>query len=264
MKKLTSLTNPLVKDLVRLQRESSQRRERGLFVVESERDLRRAIDAGFRVRQLFVAKPLLDVALSEELARGGTEVVEITDAILHKAAYREHPEGFIAVLESRVTPLAELSVDTGPIIVCSGLEKPGNIGAILRTADAAGAAAMLIDQPEADVFNPNVIRASTGAVFAVPIVSEAPEVLLAWLRKHQVRIIAATPEAAVEHTAADLTGRCALVLGAEAQGLSEFWKKAAEVNVVVPMRGRIVASLNVSVTAAVLMYEALRQRELKR
>lgn len=257
MKRLTSLSNPAVKELVRLQRESSERRRRGLFIIESERELKRAISADFELVEFYTSRPgFVPVALAD------AQVIEVTDQIIAKAAYRENPEGFIAVLRPRMTALEQVveRLDAGPLIVCSGLEKPGNIGAILRSADAAGAAAMLIDRPDADVFNPNIIRASTGAVFTMPIVTESAERIAPWLREHSVRILAATPDGAVEHTQADLSGRCAIVMGAEAEGLNAFWNEAADVRVAVPMRGHIVDSLNVSVTAAVLLYESLRQR----
>jgi TrmH family RNA methyltransferase len=262
---LTSTANPKVKQLVRLLTRPADRRAERLFVVESPRDFQRAIAAGFKLLEVYLQRGAAGADEAQAAAESaGAALFEITLEVNRKIAVRENPTGLVAVfaapesagrLESIIGGAAR-----GPVLVLSGLEKPGNVGAILRTADAAGAAGVVIDQPDADVFNPNAIRASTGAVFSVPIACAAPEAIVAACRAAGVKLLAATPEAAVSVYDAQLDGPIALVLGAEAEGLSDAWKQAADQNIAVPMRGRTVDSLNVSVTAAVMLYECLRQR----
>ena len=258
---LRSATNPRVKAVVRLRKQPAERRERGLFCVDTARELVRALDAGFQVDELFVRRAMVhDAAPVDRAGSGGAPLTEVAEPVLAKMAYRDQPDGFVAVMRARCTDLTELHVDAPVLlVVCSGLEKPGNIGAILRSADAAGASAVLIDSLDADVFNPNVIRASTGAVFSVPIVCASPESLADWLRQLQATIVATLPDGAQPYTATDLTGPCAIVVGREDVGLDPFWRDAADVAATVPMRGTV-DSLNVSVTGALLVFEAARQR----
>lgn len=249
---LTSLANPRVKRVVRLREQSGERRATGLFCVESRRELDRAAAAGFQV---------VDLYCCPELYRGDApkDACRVTEPVLRKMALRENPEGLVAVVKARECSWHDVPDGAGLFVVCGGLEKPGNIGAILRSADAAGAAAVLIDSPDFDVFNPHCIRASTGAVFGVPVVCDTRENLLAALRQRGVQIVAATPEAATPYTRADLKRPTAFVMGGEAEGLAPFWKEAADVKVSIPQRGTV-DSLNVSVTAALLLFEAVRQR----
>lgn len=257
--RITSLTNPRVKELVRLQREASARRESGLFCVESLRELERARDAGFKIQELYLCPPVVEEnGLECPIPRA--DGVEISRAVLEKVAYRQNPEGFIAVLRAKTATLEDVPADGRELmVICAGVEKPGNIGAILRSADAAGVAAVLIDNPAFDLFNPNCVRASTGAVFSVPVVCAEPRVLRDELKRRGVQIVAATPEATTPYARADLTRPTAFTLGAEAQGLDDFWRKAADTAVAIPQTGTV-DSLNVSVTAALLMFEAVRQR----
>ncbi len=262
MHAITSATNPKIKQIVRLQQQSRQRRTERAFCVESERELLRALDAGFHVRQLFICtQRIASPQWLDAMQSAGAQVFDVTEPVLGKIAYRQNPQGFIAVLGEQRIGLDRLK-GGGLLLVCSGLEKPGNLGAVLRSAEAAGAEAVLIDDPHYDLFNPNTVRASTGAVFTLPIVCEPRAVLTDWLNANGVRLVAATPEA--EHAPADvdLTGSVALVLGSEAEGLDDHWKQAADRCVALPMHGAV-DSLNVSATAAVLLYEALRQRALQ-
>jgi TrmH family RNA methyltransferase len=265
MRQLTSLTNPLIKSLVKLQSDSRERRESGLFIVESDRELRRALEQGFEATHVLVEDPqLIEPVVHQKLMIGGAEMLHVTPQIIAKLAYRENPQGLIAVLRSRTTPLEALRFTADSLfVVCSGLEKPGNIGAILRSADAAGVTAVLIDREGFDLFNPNLIRASTGTVFHVPVVCAPPEALITALRNNGVTTLALTPEAKQTYTQANLRRASAIILGAEAEGLSEAWKAAADEQVAIPMRG-IADSLNVSVTAAILLFEAVRQRSASR
>ena len=263
MDELTSPSNPRVKAVVRLQRQAGERRRTGLFCVESARELGRALDAGFDVEQFYLCPQCFEEGdlVDRVAATGQASMYRISQPVLQKLAYRQNPQGMVAVLRARSSDLATLELaDPALVVVCSGLEKPGNIGAILRSADAAGASAVFIDCPGADVFNPNTVRASTGAVFALPIVCEAREALIDWCRQRGVLIVAASPDADHPHTEADLRGPSALVVGSEAAGLDPAWREAADTTVVVPMHGSV-DSLNVSVTAALLAFEAMRQRD---
>jgi len=252
--RITSVTNPRIKELVRLRTDSAARRESGLFCVESLRELHRAQARGFKIEEVYHCPELL----RGELHAG--PVVEVSEPVLRKLAYRENPEGFVAVLRSPSRTLNDVRWDGRELlIVCSGVEKPGNIGAILRSADAAGITAVLIDSPTFDLYNPNCIRSSTGAVFSMTVVCTDRPSIAAALRDHGVRVIAATPQAPNLYTQADLRPPCAIVLGAEAAGLDPFWRDTAELAVQIPQRGSV-DSLNVSVTAALLMFEAVRQR----
>jgi len=265
MRTVTSVNNPRVKALARLQRSSRQRRKLGRFCVESVRELRRAIAADFRVREFYFDPGLFrDDELRRAVEAAGADVFEIREAVLEKIAYRQNPQGLVAVLESRRPALGDLTppgaTPVDPLMMaCSGLEKPGNVGAILRSAEAAGATAVAIDAPGFDLFNPNCIRASTGAVFSLSVACAEAGAVRDWLGERGVRIVAATPEAETVYTAADMTGPVAIVVGAEAEGLDGAWRGAADALVSVPVRGAV-DSLNVSVTAALLLYEAVRQR----
>ena len=265
--RVTSRTNPRVKALVQLLRQPGERRRTGRLCVEGARELGRALDAGLEVIELWYAPALVadlhDIGqLIERVGQCGATIIEADESVMEKISYRRQGEGFVAVLAARRIGLADLTgpTDRPPLyLVCSGLEKPGNIGAIMRSADAAGAAAVLIDSPNADVYNPNCIRASTGAVFTVPIVCEPADVIGEWLRDRGIVTVAATPNASRPYDDVDYTGPCALVLGAEAEGLDDFWQQRTELTVTIPMHG-CVDSLNVSVSAAVLLFEAVRQR----
>ena len=258
---IRSVTNARVKDVVRLRQQPAYRRECGSFCVERPRELRRALDAAFEVAEIFVCPPLIDdPTLIERAAAGGAPVTEVTEPVLKKMSYRDQLSGFVVVLKARLSAPADVTLDPPALVVVGGgVEKPGNIGAILRSADAAGVSAVAFDAPDADVFNPNTVRASTGAVFSTTIVCDTPEALVAWLRANAVYIAAAAPDAQRDYTAADLRRPCAIILGAEDAGLDQFWHDAADVTLRVPMRGAV-DSLNVSVTAALLLFEAVRQR----
>ncbi len=259
MLQITSPSNPRVKQLVRWQQRGAERRRTGRFCVETWRSLTRAVDAGIAVEAVYATAEVW-AAWPAEVDVGAAERVVISPAVLAKIAYRQHPIGFVAVLVAPPRALADLPSPAAPLyVVCSGLEKPGNLGAILRSADGAGVTAVLVDQPDVDLFAPQCVRASTGAVFSLPVVGAPIAALVEWLQARGVQLVAATPDAAALYTAVDLTGPTALVMGAEAEGLAGGWRAVADVPVRLPMHGTA-DSLNVSVAAAVLMYEAARQR----
>lgn len=241
---ITSVDNPRVREVVAL-RKARERRRGGLFVAEGPREVERALAAGLVVRHAYVAPELLP-----DWAHGGEEV---SARVLAKMSYRAQPEGVLAVFE---VPQRTLPAGATLVLVAVGIEKPGNLGAMARTADAAGADALLVADAACDPWNPNAIRASTGAVFTLPIL----EATRADVRALPLQKVAAVVGALTRHTEADLTPPTALLIGAEDDGLDADWRAAADVQVTLAMRARTVDSLNASAAAAVLLYETLRQR----
>jgi len=240
---ITSVDNPRVKDVLRL-RKARERRRAGLFVAEGPREVERARAAGLTIQATYFAPELI------AWPHGGEEV---SDRVLRKMTYRAEPEGVIAVVEQ---PRHELPRGGTLYLVAVGIEKPGNLGAMARSADAAGADALLVADARADPYNPNAIRASTGAVFSLPVV----EATLDDVRALDTQLVAAGVDAATRHTDADLARATAIAVGAEDTGLDERWLAAADVTVRIPMHGRITDSLNASNAAAILLFEAARQR----
>jgi TrmH family RNA methyltransferase len=242
---ITSPDNPRVKEVLRL-RKARERRRSGLFVAEGRREVERALAAGLPVRDVYVAPELLP-----DWAHGGEEV---SARVLARMSYRAEPEGVLAVVE---IPQRHVPADASLLLVAVGIEKPGNLGAMARTADAAGASALLVSGTGADPWNPNAIRASTGAVFTLPIVT----VTLDDVRALPQQKAAAVVGAKHAHTQADLSRDTALIVGAEDAGLDDAWRAIADVEIAIPMSGRAADSLNASAAAAVLLFEAHRQRD---
>jgi TrmH family RNA methyltransferase len=259
---ITSLTNPRVKAAVRL-RDRAERDLTGLTIVDGAREILRALDAGVQVEQAFVAPELLRSADGRDVAdrlRHRATTLEVSPAVLGRVAFGQRSDGVVAVVATPNLSLEELVLPPDPlVVVAEAIEKPGNLGAVIRTADGAGADAVIAADPRTDLFNPNAIRASLGTIFALPVVAATSAATLAWLLAKGVRPVAARVEAEAEYTALDLRGPLALVLGSEAGGLSDAWSDPRVEPVAIPMRG-IADSLNVSIAAAVLLYEARRQR----
>jgi len=261
--RITSLQNPRVKEVVAL-RERRERDASGLTIIEEPRVIRRARLAGYPLREVWHCPELLaatDPGLLDFLREGPRfEAVAVSPPVMAKIAYKERPDGVLVVAPQRRRSLAGLALSARPLLlVLEGVEKPGNLGAILRVADGAGADAVIVCDPGTDVFNPNVLRASTGAFFTVPVVEEDAARVRDWLRERGVTAVATTPAAELDYARADLRGPVALLLGAEDAGLSDAWLAGADLRVRIPMRGTC-DSLNVSVTAALVAYEAVRQR----
>jgi TrmH family RNA methyltransferase len=239
---ITSVDNPRVKDVLRL-RKGRGRREAGLFVAEGPREVRRAREAGLRIEATYFAPKLLVWDEGEE----------VDERVLRKLSYRAEPEGVIAVVE---IPQRELPPDSTLLLVAVGIEKPGNLGAMARTADAAGADALLVGDARSDPWNPNAIRASTGAVFTLPIL----DVTADEVRALPHRKVAAMLGAPTKHTDESYATPTAFLVGAEDTGLADEWRTLADVHVEIPMHARTADSLNASAAAAVLLFEAVRQR----
>ena len=299
---VTSAQNPKIKDLLALQEKSRLRRERGLFTVEGQRELGHCLNAGFVPETLFVCGEVIahwgtyppgplpplgastqDIANAAAAKAANIEgkdgleaivaraealnpkllLVQLPAFLYEKVAYRGSTEGVIGVMRSRELSLSDLAVNENPlIVVLEGVEKPGNLGAVLRSADAAGADAVLLCDPLTDLYNPNLIRSSIGAVFTVPVVCCTSADAIAWLKERSIRIYTAQLQDSSLYYDCPMTGGTAIAIGTEATGLSDEWRAAADAHIRIPMEGKL-DSLNASVSAAILLYEAVRQRNSK-
>ena len=279
---ITSAQNPKIKNLLLLQEKSKARREQGLFVVEGRRELEHCLEAGFTIRTLFVCPEITgasaldsaDIYFSGRCPKNQisapsflrhpshteASVIEIPEQLYRKVAYRESTEGIIAEVEYKSLKLEDLRLPENPLVmVLESVEKPGNLGAVLRSADAAGVDAVIFCDPLTDLYNPNLIRASIGAVFTVPTVAASSEETIAFLKARGIQILTAQLQDSSLYYDVDMRRGTALVMGTEATGLTDLWRQAASAHIRIPMLGRL-DSLNVSVSAAILLFEAVRQR----
>lgn len=251
---ITSPSNPSVKELVRL-RNRRERDRSGRFVVEGRRPLTLAAEAGVDLIQQVVCRDLGGTAVE------GVPVVEMAEAAFRKASIRQNPDGMLAVASHLDTSLSSIRLPAGALVlVVESIEKPGNLGAMLRTCDALGVAALVVADPATDVHNPNVVRASQGALFTVPVAVATMGQVREWLVRAGVRLVATTPGADLAPWEADLEGSVAVAVGAEDTGLTRETIDAADQRVAIPMQGKV-DSLNASVTAALVLYEAIRRRQ---
>lgn len=254
---VSSMQNPKVKHLQELQQKSQERRRSGLFVVEGRREIERAVGHGYKVDTLFCCT---DICGNDWQQIAAGRVVPLAAPIYNKVAYRGGTEGMIAEVVAREHRLSELRLSERPlVVVLESVEKPGNLGAVLRSADAVGADAVVVCDPLTDLYNPNIIRSSTGAFFSVPTAVCSSDECIAWLKGNGIQILTAQLQDSHLYYDTDMRGPTALVMGTEACGLTDCWRQAADAHIRLPMLG-CADSLNVSVSAAVLMYEALRQR----
>ena len=293
---ITSKTNPKIKNIIKLEK-ASERREQNRILIEGRREIERAVACGFEVDTLFVCPEIADGLTEEGIVsqisghprpdkregpagaasgRGRSEaeaicdaipfaekpsVIEIPEQLYRKVAYREGTEGIIAEVEYKALKLEDLQLPENPLImVLESVEKPGNLGAVLRSADAARADAVLICDPLTDLYNPNLIRASIGAIFSVPTVACTSEEAIAFLKKKGICILTAQLQDSSLYYDVDMRRGTALVMGTESTGLTDQWRQAASAHIRIPMLGRL-DSLNVSVSAAILLFEAVRQRQ---
>ena len=258
---ITSFQNPKVKNLLLLQEKSSARREQGLFVVEGRRELEHCIEAGYKVRSVFYCPEIADVPSFSGLSRESL-VIEVPAQLYRRIAYREGTEGIIAEVEAKQLSLTDLQLPENPlIVVLESVEKPGNLGAVLRSADAAGASAVIVCDPLTDLYNPNLIRASIGAVFTVPVVAASSAEVIRFLKGRGIAILTAQLQDSSLYYDTDMRRGVAIVMGTESTGLTQAWRQAADAHIRIPMLGRL-DSLNVSVSAAILLFEAVRQRQI--
>jgi len=245
-------------------RKRQERDALGLTLVDGCRELACAVHAGQSLQQLFVCEPMLDqesTKLATEVQTSGVEVISVSSALMDRMSYGDRNEGLLGVIRKPARSLDGLPAEDCPLLlVVEGLEKPGNLGALVRSADAVGATGVIVCDARTDIFNPNAIRSSLGTIFSVPLAEAESPAALKWLRKRSIAVYAATPHASQPYTSLDFTGPCAIVLGSEQAGLTDLWMDEADARLVIPMRGRA-DSLNLALSASVLLFEAARQRQ---
>ncbi|MDN3723832.1 RNA methyltransferase [Aequorivita sp. SDUM287046] len=263
-KTITSLQNPLIKQLVLLQEKSRERRKTNLFVIEGLREISLALKGSYLLKTVLVCSDIIskeDIFALKESANNDAEFIEITSEIYEKLAYRSSTEGVLAIAHSKTLELTHLQLASkNPLIlIAEAPEKPGNIGALLRTADAAKVDAVIIATPKTDMFNPNIIRSSVGCLFTNQIATGSTSEIIAFLKENNINIYCAELRASVQYDTMNFKKPTAIVVGTEATGLSEEWLKNSTQNIIIPMQGEI-DSMNVSVAAGILIFEAKRQR----
>ena len=258
MESISSAQNPKIKLLLELQQKSAERRKHGLFVVEGRREVERCINNGYQVDTLFWCPEIFG---DEEPVVDGARIFQVSADIYNKVAYRGGTEGVIAEVVAQQHTLDGLQLQKRPlVVVLESVEKPGNVGAILRSADASNVDAVIVCDPQCDLYNPNIIRASVGAFFNVPTVACTSEECIQWLKFHDIQILTAQLQDSHYYYETDMSRATAIVMGTESTGLTDKWRQAANAHIKIPMLG-IGDSLNVSVSAAILMFEAVRQRQ---
>jgi len=264
---ISSLQNPKIKKAVKLA-DRKERNETHLFLIEGYRELKRAQEGGVCIQTLFVCPPFFlgsnEHALIEAVRKAGAEVIVCKEQVFEKLSYRDRPDGLVAIavqMQERLSDLAaRLAGKKDPfLIVAEAIEKPGNLGTILRSADAAGVDGVIVCDRCTDIYNPNVVRASVGTLFTLPVIEATSAETLAWLQQRKIKVVAATPSAQKEFTASDLTGGVAIAVGTEQLGLTDTWMQAADIQVKIPMHGAA-DSLNVATATTLLLYEVVRQR----
>jgi TrmH family RNA methyltransferase len=259
LKQITSIQNPLIKSLVLLQEKSKTRKQSGTFLIEGFREISIAIKGGYEIETIFFLPELVSEIEIIKLKKSA-ELIEISKEVYQKLAYRDTTEGIVAIAKTKSMQLTDLKLSKNPLIlVAEAPEKPGNIGALLRTADAANLDAVIIANPKSDLYNPNIVRSSVGCLFTNQIATGTTTEIIAFLKEQKIKIYSATLQNATSYHTQDYTLPTALVVGTEATGLTEEWRNAASQNIIIPMQGEI-DSMNVSVAAAILIFEAKRQR----
>ncbi|APY01518.1 rRNA methyltransferase [Lacinutrix venerupis] len=263
-KQINSTQNTLVKQIVLLKDKSRERKKTGLFVIEGAREMELATKGNYKIKTIMFYAELFNIENLKTLNIGNAEVIEISKEVYQKIAYRETTEGIIAIAESKTNTIEALSFkNNNPLIlIAEAPEKPGNIGAILRTADAANVDAVIIANPKTDLYNPNIIRSSVGCLFTNQIATGSTQDIIAFLKAKNINIYSAILQESQDYHKQDYTQPTAIVVGTEATGLSQAWRQAAKQNISIPMQGAI-DSMNVSVAAGILIFEAKRQRDFK-
>lgn len=260
--KITSLQNPRIKNVVRLSK-ARERKEQNVIVVEGFREIKMALIHGFNITELYFcteANQSHEVSRFIEQLPQTTIIIEVSKAVFDKLAYRENSDGLLALFTPKYLTVDHLKLSQNPLIlVLESVEKPGNLGAMLRTADAAALDAIIVCDPQTDIYNPNVIRSSLGCIFSQQVAVCTTQETIAFLKTNGIKSYAAALTASQYYHNTDLKGRTAIVMGTEADGLTEAWLKGADIQIKIPMSGKV-DSLNVSTSAAILVFEAKRQR----
>ncbi|MCK5782443.1 MAG: RNA methyltransferase [Flavobacteriales bacterium] len=265
LKEISSTQNTFIKELIQLRDKSRVRKKKSLFLIEGLRELSVAIKGNYTVDQILFLPKIIDVDTIENLFKGGVlpELISISEDVYKKLAYRESTEGTIAIARTKNHSIVDLKLaNTKPLILIGeSIEKPGNIGAILRTADAANIDAVIIANPKTDLYNPNVIRSSVGCIFTNNVVTGTNEEIISWLKLNNINIYSAALTASKPYINIDFRDASAIVVGTESTGLTSDWLEASKQNIIIPMEG-VIDSMNVSVSAAIILFEAKRQRIL--
>lgn len=257
--RITSTQNPKVKSLLALEK-PRERRKQQLFIIEGKKEISMAIEAGYKIGNLFFCDDIIDVDDIPHQLKDEKLLIPVSKEVFDKIAVREGTGGMIAVAEMRLHALDQIQLSKNPLIlILEGVEKPGNLGAILRTADAVNADAVIICDTQTDFYNPNVIRSSLGCVFTKQVAAATSEETIAWLKKNNINIYCTYLQASQAYHTVDFQSASAIVMGTEATGLTDVWVKQASANIIIPMLGKI-DSMNVSTAAAVVVFEARRQR----
>lgn len=268
IKEISSLQNDLVKEIIQLQEKSRKRKQKGVFVIEGLREIRLALEGGYQLRQLLFCEDIIQQKELNQLLKlcgdHAPALLRIDFKVYQKIAHRKTTEGLIAVALTKNLHISDLEIGNNSLLlIAEASEKPGNIGALLRTADAANLDAVIIANPKTDLFNPNIIRSSVGCVFTNQIAQGTTTEIIKWLQKENIDIYpAALDDRSIPYHELNYTKASAIVVGTEATGLSDQWLEAATQNIIIPMQGKI-DSLNVSVSAAIVIFEAKRQRNFK-
>ena len=262
MKSISSIQNSFIKDLIKLQEKSRERRKQGLFIIEGKREISLAITGNYTIATLLFCEDFISLDEIKEMSIHNTELINISKDVYKKLAYRDTTEGLIAIVKTKEFSLENIKFknDTPLILVAEAPEKPGNIGALLRTADAANIDAVFIANPKTDLYNPNIIRSSVGCLFTNQIATGNSEEIIEFLKTKNISIYSTTLQNSNEYHKENYTEASAIVVGTEATGLTEIWRNKATQNINIPMQGAI-DSMNVSVAAAIVIFEAKRQRD---
>ncbi len=259
MKQISSAQNPFIKSLVLLQEKAKARKQTGTFLIEGQREINIAIKGGYELETVLFLPEVCSEKEAQQLAPSA-ELIEINKEVYQKLAYRDTTEGILAVAKTKSTLLSDLQLSKNPLIlVAEAPEKPGNIGALLRTADAANLDAVIIANPKSDLYNPNIVRSSVGCLFTNQIATGTTAEIISFLKEKKIDFYCATLQNSNSYHLENYTTPTALVVGTEATGLTQEWRDAATQNIIIPMQGEI-DSMNVSVAAAILIFEAKRQR----
>lgn len=257
MKQITSAQNSFIKSLIQLQEKAKARKQSGSFLIEGMREIEIAIKGNYEIETILFLPELVS---NNQITKLTDNPIEITKEVYQKLAYRDTTEGILAVAKTKSLQLADLKLPENPLIlVMEAIEKPGNIGAVLRTCDAAKIDAVIIANPKTDLYNPNIVRSSVGCLFTNQIATGSTEEVIDYLMQKNINFYSATLQNSTSYHTQNYTLPTALVVGTEATGLSELWRKKATQNIIIPMQGEI-DSMNVSVAAAILIFEAKRQR----
>jgi RNA methyltransferase, TrmH family len=263
MKQITSSQNPYIKSLVQLQEKAKARKQSSTFLIEGMREIELAIKGNYEIETILICNELTDLSNNLVIQKSNSSTIEISKEVYQKLAYRDTTEGILAVAKIKSLELSDLKLPENPLImVMEAIEKPGNIGAMLRTCDASKIDAVIIANPKTDLYNPNIVRSSVGCLFTNQIATATTEEAINFLLKNNINFYSATLQNSTSYHTQNYTKPTALVVGTEATGLSTLWREKATQNIIIPMQGEI-DSMNVSVAAAILIFEAKRQRNFQ-